>query len=546
MDRPTLHPLAVELAESERLGAFADDLIGARARVSEAGLPLLLAALHLRAGRALVALLPEDADARDAAEAAAWYLGEEQVALLPSRGVRWDSGLEPPPHLVGERARALDVLAARRARLRLRGRARGAATASRPAPRADRARRGRGAAASRVSPSSLRSPVTSASSGSRSADSSPSAAGSSTSSRPRAASRSGSSSSATRSRRSAPSRRSRSAPSARSSARPSIPRRSAAWISSSRPSWTRAKHPESPTTWCRCSTALPTSSSSRRRSRASGRRSTSTRSPLEGAAQLDPFPRGQPHAFEAQRPAVAARGLAEAEHELASFVRAGQRVVVAFPHRGDGLRTAALLRRLEVEWLEEGGELAGRGGPLLHGLAGPARVRLARPRARPAPGHADLPQACAERRRPPRPRAPVLRRSPHRRLRRPRGPRGREAARLRDEGGRRRHARLPLPRLPRRGPAVRPARADREGLALHRRRREGARAVEARRQGLAAAEEPRARVRSGARRRADRALRTPPDHARRRATTSPATGSSGWRPSSPTARPRTSSARSRR
>ena len=32
------------------------------------------------------ALLPEDADARDAAEAAAWFLGEERVALLPSRG----------------------------------------------------------------------------------------------------------------------------------------------------------------------------------------------------------------------------------------------------------------------------------------------------------------------------------------------------------------------------------------------------------------------------------------------------------------------------
>ena len=30
--------------------------------------------------------------------------------MLPSRGVRWDSGLQPPPHLVGERARALDVL----------------------------------------------------------------------------------------------------------------------------------------------------------------------------------------------------------------------------------------------------------------------------------------------------------------------------------------------------------------------------------------------------------------------------------------------------
>src|SRR4051812_41609832 len=112
MDRPTLHPLARELAESERVGAFAEELSGASARVSEPALPLLLAALHLRLERPLVVLLPEDADARDAAEAAAWYLGEDQVALLPSRGVAWESGLEPPPHLVGERARALDVLAA--------------------------------------------------------------------------------------------------------------------------------------------------------------------------------------------------------------------------------------------------------------------------------------------------------------------------------------------------------------------------------------------------------------------------------------------------
>ena len=36
----------------------------------------------------------------------------DQVALLPSRGVRWGSGLDPAPHLVGERARALEVLAA--------------------------------------------------------------------------------------------------------------------------------------------------------------------------------------------------------------------------------------------------------------------------------------------------------------------------------------------------------------------------------------------------------------------------------------------------
>src|SRR5439155_10700216 len=111
MDRPVLHVLARELADSERLAAFADVLPDTRARVSEPALPLLLAALHLRLGRALVCLLPEDADARDAAEAAAWFLGEEHVAFMPSRGVRYESGLEPPPHLVGERARALAVLA---------------------------------------------------------------------------------------------------------------------------------------------------------------------------------------------------------------------------------------------------------------------------------------------------------------------------------------------------------------------------------------------------------------------------------------------------
>src|SRR4249919_500511 len=106
---PSLQPLALELAGSERLAAFAADLRGVGARVSEPGLPLLLAALLLHLERPLLVLLAEDADARDAAEASAWYLGDERVALFPSRGVGWDSGLEPPPHLVGERARALDV-----------------------------------------------------------------------------------------------------------------------------------------------------------------------------------------------------------------------------------------------------------------------------------------------------------------------------------------------------------------------------------------------------------------------------------------------------
>src|SRR5207244_713038 len=111
MDRPILHAFVRELLEHHRLQAFADALPAARARVSEPALPLVVATLHERLGRGLVLLCAEDADARDAAEAAAWFLGEEPVGLLPSRGVRWESGLQPPPHLAGERARALHVLA---------------------------------------------------------------------------------------------------------------------------------------------------------------------------------------------------------------------------------------------------------------------------------------------------------------------------------------------------------------------------------------------------------------------------------------------------
>src|SRR6059058_6016880 len=111
MDRPVLHPFVLELAESERFRAFIEELPDTRARVSEPALPLLSATLHEALGRAFVLLVPEDTDARDIAEAAGWFLGDDRVALLPSRGVSWASGLEPPPHLVGERARALDVLA---------------------------------------------------------------------------------------------------------------------------------------------------------------------------------------------------------------------------------------------------------------------------------------------------------------------------------------------------------------------------------------------------------------------------------------------------
>ena len=111
MDRPILHSLVDRLRADERLPAFAAAL-PARARVSESALPLLVAALYEQLERPLVrrccpttptpAISPSRRRGSSARRASRCF---------PSRGVRWGSGLEPPPHLVGERARALDVLA---------------------------------------------------------------------------------------------------------------------------------------------------------------------------------------------------------------------------------------------------------------------------------------------------------------------------------------------------------------------------------------------------------------------------------------------------
>src|SRR5256885_12686400 len=94
MDHTILHAFVAELRATERLKAYAE-AFPAPARVSEPALPLLLASLYEELGRPLVLLAPEDQDARDAAEGAAWFLGDERVAMLPSRGVHWGSGLDP-------------------------------------------------------------------------------------------------------------------------------------------------------------------------------------------------------------------------------------------------------------------------------------------------------------------------------------------------------------------------------------------------------------------------------------------------------------------
>src|SRR5262245_10832890 len=367
--RPVLHPLVEQLLTDERLAAYADAL-PAPARVSEPALPLLLAALHEQLDRGLVALLPEDADARDAAEGARWFLGDERVALLPSRGVRWGSGLEPPPHLVGERARALDVLAAgglvcasaaalaeplpppeaRPERIEL-------AAGDSPAldalverfalagyERVDRVQE-RGQFAVRgglidVFPTTGREPL-----------------------------------------------------------RVELFGDEIEAVRAFSPFTQRALHEVEgavvyPAAERRADLQEPTLRDDDEPppipddlvpplERAPDlvwepddvcevwREEFGEELPLAGAAELEPFPRGQAFSFEAQRPAVAARGLAEAETELAGFVRAGNRVVVAFPHRGEALRTANLLRRVEPKMLEPGDRLPDE--PELFFAVSPAR-----------------------------------------------------------------------------------------------------------------------------------------------------------------------------
>jgi transcription-repair coupling factor (superfamily II helicase) len=356
--RPVLHPLVEELLADERLAGFAEALrVPVSARVSEPALTLLLAALHEHLGRALVVLLSEDADARDAADGARWFLGDERVALLPSRGVRWGSGLEPPPHLVGERARALDVLAAGGLVCA------SAAAIAEPLPPPD----------ARPEPIVL------------GADSAP-----------------GLEALAEQLALAGYERVDRVQERGQFAVRGGLvdvfpttgrePLRVELFgdeieaVRAFSPFTQRALHEVEaavvyPAAERRLDLVEP-SLSGLSEGQSLGHVPDDLVPPLdrppdlvwqpeevrevwveeqleqepslEGAAELDSFPRGQPFAFEAQRPAVAARGLTEAENELAAFVRAGNRVVVAFPHRGEALRTANLLRRVEARLLEPG------------------------------------------------------------------------------------------------------------------------------------------------------------------------------------------------
>src|SRR5215208_3402546 len=350
--RPVLFALVRELLRSEKLQELAQAL-PTRARVSEPVLPLVVAALHEELGRALTLLVPEDADARDVGEAASWYVGVENVGLLASRGVRWDSGLPPPPHLVGERARALDVLergglvvvsAAALAEGMPPPHTRVAPIAVAPGEerglealveelalagyeRIDRVEE-RGQFAVRgdlvdVFPTTGREPLRIEFFGDeieqvrsfspftqRTLDVVGEAVVYAAAER-------------------------------RVDLDPILETDDAAPASAPKDLVAPLDRPPD-LVW--------EPEDVRNVWEEEGLRTVS----LKGVTELSELPAAQPFTFQAQRPAVAARGLAEAENELTGFARAGHRVVVAFPHRGEALRTQSLLRRVDAVVLEEG------------------------------------------------------------------------------------------------------------------------------------------------------------------------------------------------
>jgi transcription-repair coupling factor (superfamily II helicase) len=358
-----LSGLVETLARTERFRAFAD-AFPANARVSEPALPLLLATLHHDLGRPLVCLIAEDEEARDLAEGIGWYVDPATVALLPSRGIHAGSGLEPPAHLVGERARALDVLAggglvcvsaralaegtppteARPQPVHL-GRAAGAGLdelveklALAGYERVERVDE-RGQIAVRgglvdVFPSTGREPLRVEFFGDE----------------------------VEQIRAFSP-----------------FTQRALHAVEDAVvfPARERAQDPELALSEDESSDLVPLFDRPPdlvwQLDDASKVWEDEGLVPpsIEGAARLDALPRSQSYVFEAQRPAVAARGLAEAENELAAMVRQGRRVLVTFPHQGEALRMQRLLRRVQVAVRDDADDLPAE--PAVTFVISPAR-----------------------------------------------------------------------------------------------------------------------------------------------------------------------------
>jgi len=357
MDRPVLYSLVQRLRAEERLTEFAAAL-PTRARVSEPVLPLVLAALHDELQRGVVVLLPEDADARDAAEAAGWFLGDDQVALFPSRGVHWGSGLEPPPHLVGERARALAVL--ERGGLVC---ASATALAEGLPPPAERPGALTVAAGDEPGIDSLAEHLASAGyerverveeRGQFAVRGGLVDVFPTTGREPLRIELFGDEVEQIRAFSPFTQRALRQVETA--TIFPAAERRrELVEIDLGPEEGDEEHHPaQVPDDLVPAFDRAPDLVWSPDEVRAVWEEENVAGVPLDGVTELGSLPQGQPFTFDAQRPALAARGLSEAENELNGLLRQELDIVVAFPHRGEALRQQQLLRRVSATMMEEG------------------------------------------------------------------------------------------------------------------------------------------------------------------------------------------------
>jgi transcription-repair coupling factor (superfamily II helicase) len=355
MDRPVLHTLVDRLREEERLQQLAAAM-PTRARVSEPILPLLLAALHEELGRGLIVLLPEDADARDAAEAAGWFAGDDNVALFPSRGVHWGSGLEPPPHLVGERARALEVL--ERGGLVC---ASAAAIAeglppreARPAPVSVRVgdEPGIDALAEQLASAGYERVERVEERGQFAVRGGLVDVFPTTGREPFRIELFGDEIEQVRVFSPFTQRALRNVEAA--TIYPAGERRRELVELDLGPDEGEEIPAEAPDDLVPAFDRAPDVVWSPDEVHAAWEEQGLAPVALDGATTMTQLPQGQPFSFDAQRPALAARGLSEAENELGGLLRQELDVVVSFPHRGEALRQQALLRRVSAEILEAG------------------------------------------------------------------------------------------------------------------------------------------------------------------------------------------------
>jgi transcription-repair coupling factor (superfamily II helicase) len=355
MDRPVLHTLVDRLREEERLQQLAAAL-PTRARVSEPVLPLLLAALHEELDRGLIVLLPEDADARDAAEAATWFAGDDRVALFPSRGVHWGSGLEPPPHLVGERARALEVLAQG-------GLVCASATAiaeglpprdARPAPLSVRVadEPGIDSLAAHLASAGYERVERVEERGQFAVRGGLVDVFPTTGREPFRIELFGDEIEQIRAFSPFTQRALRTVDGA--TIYPAGERLRELVEIDPGPEEDEEVAAEAPDDLVPAFDRAPDIVWSPDEVLAAWEEQGLDPVPLDGATALTQLPQGQPFSFDAQRPALAARGLSEAENELNGLLRQDLDVIVAFPHRGEALRQQALLRRVSAEILEVG------------------------------------------------------------------------------------------------------------------------------------------------------------------------------------------------